>query len=72
MTKREIGFLLIGLGLGLLFATVAVIQVLASLSQRAYIISYSWDKVILLAPTVLLITGVVLLARRQKNVRASN
>jgi hypothetical protein len=55
VTKRETGFLLIGLGLGLVFAIAAIVEVLLSLYRSAFISSYSWDKVFVLVPILLLI-----------------
>lgn len=66
MTRREIGFLLIGLGFGLLLALAAVLEVLLSLYRSAFIAEYGWDRVFVLVPVVLLITGLTLVLRRPK------
>ncbi len=61
MTKREVGFLLTGLGFGLLLALAVILEVLLSLYKSALISAYSWDKVFLLAPILLLAIGLVLI-----------
>lgn len=61
---REIGFLLIGLGFGLLLALVAILEVLLSLYRSAFIVEYGWDQVFVLVPVVPLITGLALVLRR--------
>jgi uncharacterized membrane protein len=63
VTKRETGFLLIGLGFGLMFAIAAIVEVLLSLYRSAFITAYSWDKVLLLVPILLLVIGGVLVGR---------
>lgn len=63
MTKREIGFLLIGLGFGLMFAVAAIVEVLLSLYRSAFVSAYSWDKVVVLVPVLLLIIGGFLVLR---------
>ena len=72
MTKRETGFLLIGLGFGLRFAIAAIVEVLLSLYRSAFITAYSWDMVILLVPVLLLVIGGVLVLRGPKSNRTSN
>ena len=72
MTKREIGFLLIGLGFGLLLAMAAVLEVLFSLYRSELITSYGWDKVIVLVPILLLVIGLVLLLYRPRSARTPN
>jgi hypothetical protein len=71
VTKREIGFLLIGLGFGLMFAIAAIVEVLLSLYRSAFITAYSWDKVLLLVPVLLLVIGGVLVLHRSKSERTS-
>ena len=66
MTKREAGFLLIGLGFGLMFALAVILEVLLSLYKNAFITAYSWDKIFLLAPTLLLAIGLVLILQRPR------
>ncbi len=66
MTRREIAFLLIGLGLGLAFSLVAILAVLLSLYKNSLITGYGWDKVLLVLPILLLMTGIALLAYRSK------
>lgn len=61
MTKREIGFLLIGLGIGLTLTFVATVAILASLKRRDLINTYSWDHATVAIPIVLVTVGVILL-----------
>ena len=42
MNGREIAFLLIGLGAGLMLAVVAVIELMASVYHHVFIIGFSW------------------------------
>jgi uncharacterized membrane protein len=67
MTKREVGFLLVGLGFGLLLSLAAILEVLLSLYKSAFITGYSWDKVFLIAPILLLAIGLVLILRRPRS-----
>lgn len=71
MTKRETGFLLIGLGFGLMLAIAAILEVLLSLSRTAFITAYSWDKACVLIPVLLLAMGLVLVLRRPRGERTS-
>jgi hypothetical protein len=66
VTRREIGFLVIGLGSGLLLAVFAILAVLRSLSRNAFIISYGWDKAILIVPLGLIVLGAVLILYKTK------
>jgi hypothetical protein len=66
VTKREIGFLLIGLGFGLMLSIAAIVEVLLSLYRSAFITSYSWDKVALVVPVLLLVIGMVFVLKPQK------
>jgi hypothetical protein len=61
MTKREIGFLLIGLGSGLALTFVATIEILKSLRHLDLIDSYSWDRASIAIPVALIIVGFLLL-----------
>jgi hypothetical protein len=47
VTKREVAFLLIGFSVGLMFAIAATLEILLSLYRSAFIVAYSWDKVML-------------------------
>jgi hypothetical protein len=66
MSKRETGFLLIGLGFGLLLSLAAILEVLLSLYKSAFISGYSWDKVFLIAPVLLLAIGLVLTLQKPR------
>ena len=66
MTKRETGFLLIGLGFGLLLALAVILEVMLSLYKSALIAAYSWDKVFLVAPILLLAAGSALILHRPR------
>jgi len=57
VTKRETGFLLIGLGFGLMFAIAAIVEVLLSLYRSAFITTYTGDKFLLIVPVLLLVIG---------------
>jgi len=72
VTKKETGFLLIGLGFGLMLAIAAIVEVLLSLYRSAFITSYSWDKVLLVAPLLLLVIGGILVLHKPKGERTSS
>ena len=67
MTKREVGFLLIGLGFGLMLAVAAILEVLLSLYRTSFITAYSWDKVFAFVPALLLAIGLVLVLRKPRS-----
>jgi len=62
---REIAFLLIGLGAGLMLAVVAVIELMASVYHHMFIIGFSWcpGSLLLALPFVLVAVGLVILYR---------
>jgi hypothetical protein len=64
MTKREAGFLLVGLGFGLMLAV--ILEVLLSLYKTAFITAYNWDKALLLAPVILLAIGLALILHKPR------
>lgn len=69
MTKRDTGFLLIGLGIGLTLALLVINEVFKSLIGGARLESYSIDRAMIVIPALLLLAGVVLLLwkpRRQR------
>ena len=72
MARREIAFLLIGLGLGLLLSVAVVLEIFVSLYHNGAVSSYGFDKVVLIIPILLLVAGIVLLAYRTKSERTSN
>ena len=69
MTKRETAFLLIGLGFGLMFAEAAILEVLMSLYRMKFIVAYAWDWIVLAAPIVFLVAGIILVIRRPSAIR---
>ena len=72
MNRRDTGFLLIGIGLGLLLSLAVLLEVMLSLRDGSHLTSFAFDKVIFLLPAVLLLVGVVLIAYRTKSERNSN
>lgn len=62
MTRREVEFLLIGLGVGLIFAVVAIIEFVMWF-HHMFIIGISWrpGSVVLALPLILTLTGSILL-----------
>jgi len=72
MTRREIAFLLLGLGLGLLLSLAVVLEIFVSLQRSNAIASYGFDKFVLLVPILPLLAGILLLAYRSKPERNSN
>ena len=67
MTRREVALLLIGLSVGLMFSVAATVEILLSLYRSAFIAGYSWDKVMLLLPFLLLLVSLFLLLYRGKS-----
>jgi hypothetical protein len=61
VTRREIAFLLVGLGVGLALSIVAIVEILSSLYHHMFIVGYSWDKPIALIPFLLMFAGLILL-----------
>jgi H+/Cl- antiporter ClcA len=73
VTRREIGILIIGIGLGLLLSLAVVLEVMLSLREPgSSLSSYYFDKIAFLIPIVLLLLGIILLAYRKKSERNSN
>jgi hypothetical protein len=66
MTRREVGFLLVGLGFGLMLALAAILEVLLSLYRTGFVGSYSWKKTFVVVPVLLLGAGVALIAHRPR------
>jgi len=66
MARRELGFLLTGLGAGLVPAVVAVIEFLVSF-HHMFIVGFRWGpaSVLLAAPFLLVLCGLLLLRRRK-------
>jgi hypothetical protein len=65
MKRREIAFLLIGLGAGLMLAVVAVIELMLSVCHHMFLIGFNWrpGSVLPAFPFVLVAVGLVLLYR---------
>jgi len=72
MTKREVAFLLIGLGFGLMLALMTVLAVLLSLYRSSLITGFGWDKVLIVLPALLVVTGITLLVYKSKREHNSN
>jgi len=68
MTKREIGFLLIGLGIGLLLSIAVTVDILATLHRVGDIVAYSWERGILAVPILLVLVGFVLIVYRRRTI----
>jgi len=72
MTRREVGLLITGIGLGLLLSLAVILEVMISLRDGAHLTGFSTDKIVLIVPIVLLIVGLVLAVYRKKSERDSN
>jgi uncharacterized membrane protein YidH (DUF202 family) len=66
MKRREIGFLLIGLGVGLIFGLWAVIALFKSLERANCIFNLNVSPLTALIPVLPFLTGVILLLLRSK------
>jgi uncharacterized RDD family membrane protein YckC len=73
MRRREIAFLLIGLGVGLAFSAVAIVGWVLSYSHHMFIIGIQWGRVsVLIAlPFLLVLLGFAILFR-SKGEQSSN
>jgi hypothetical protein len=69
MTRREVGFLITGIGLGLLLSIAVTLEVMLSLRDGSRLSGFCIDKVILLVPLALLILGLILTVYRKKSER---
>jgi hypothetical protein len=69
MTRREVGFLITGIGLGLLLSIAVTLEVMLSLRDGSRLSGFWIDKVILLVPLALLILGLILTVYRKKSER---
>ena len=72
VTKREAGFLRIGLRFGLLLSLAAILEFLLSLYKSALVTGYNWDKIFLLSPILLLAIGLALFLQRPRNPQDEN
>jgi hypothetical protein len=66
MTKRETGFLLIGLGVGLIFSVAAIIYFVFWF-HHMFIMGFSWrpGSVVLGVPFLLILVGIAILVRNR-------
>jgi hypothetical protein len=66
MNRREGGFLLIGLGAGLILSTVVVVLEFVLWFHHMFILGIHWSpaSVLLAVPFLLVLTGLILLRRR--------
>jgi hypothetical protein len=69
MTRREVGLLITGIGLGLLLSLAVTLEVMLSLRNGSALTGFGIDKVILIFPIVLLIVGLILAVYRKKTDR---
>ena len=72
MTRREVGFLITGIGLGLLFSLAVTLEIMLTLRNGSTLSAFSIEKIILIFPIALLIVGLVLVVYRKKSERISN
>jgi hypothetical protein len=65
MKRREVGFLVIGLGIGLMLAAVSIVEYVM-MFHHMFVIGIAWNpkSVLLLLPFVLVGIGLILLRRR--------
>jgi hypothetical protein len=72
MTGRELGFLLIGAGIGLLLSAAMLIEAIVQF-HHMFIVGVQWrpGSVILLLPFVLILTGAYLLYRSRSGKKSS-
>jgi hypothetical protein len=70
MTKREIGFALIGLGTGLMLAVAAILEFVVSYGHHMFIVGIQWRSisVFFASPCVLVVAGSSLLRRDRSRV----
>jgi hypothetical protein len=66
MTKREIAFLLIGLGFGLLLSVAVTLEVFISLQRNSTIGGFYVEEIAVVAPILLLVAGIILLGYRTR------
>ena len=66
MNKRELGFALIGLGTGLLFAVAAIVEFLFQF-HNMFIVGFAWraGSLVLALPFIAIVAGIVFARSRQ-------
>jgi hypothetical protein len=52
---------MIGLGFGLMLAIAGILEMLLSLYRGGFVTGYSWEKIIVFVPVLLLVIGLVLI-----------
>jgi len=67
MNRREVGFLIIGVGLGLLLFLALTVEVMMSLRDGSTLTGYYISRVAFLIPVALLALGVILVVYRNKD-----
>jgi len=70
VTRREVAFLMIGLGIGLPLATIGAATLVSVWMHHMFIIGFAWRpaSVFLGLPFLPLIVGILLLYRNRRNV----
>jgi hypothetical protein len=66
MEKRDVGFLLIGLGAGLSLSIAFAVSLLRTVHSLGMIVAYSWERAILLVPVGLVTLGLGLIFYKPK------
>ena len=71
MSKRELAYLLIGLGTGLLFSVAAIVE-LAFWFHHMFIVGFAWrpGSLVLALPFLLILSGIVMLVRKSNKARS--
>lgn len=69
MTGREVGFVLVGLGIGLMLAVVSIVEYVM-MFHHMFVIGIAWNpkSILLLLPFVIVGIGLILLRRRSTKV----
>ena len=69
MTGREVGFVLVGLGIGLMLAVVSIVEYVM-MFHHMFVIGIAWNpkSILLFLPFVIVGIGLILLRRRSTKV----